>query len=932
MSQENVQIVEASFVAIARNGRTLLWMGSEARRLIRRGSLRRSSRIVCAAAVAALLVLGAPAVPDLGTRAAAAETPTEPYATRVLARDSLLSYWRLGETSGSTAVDAKSSRNGTYEGTITKGAVGALSGDPNRSALFTNGRVNVPALPSSVDFTVEGWMRIKQSSVKYNTLFGGTKTLRLMPRPNGYHAEVVLNGVVYKLVGNTPSNVGAWRHWALTRQGSTLTLYRNGVQVARATNLPASAPSALDADIGKSGTLYPAKGEIDEVAVYSAALSAADVQGDYRSESVPAEEPPPPPPPPSTTYVDRDSVGGACSDARTAAEAASAQTPWCSLERAAELAPSGSTVLVRGASYPEAQITGRSKLTSVTFKPFGTEQPVLDGLVLNASNGFRFQGLRITDQTLFDGVSRIELVGNDISPHGVDIRASRELVFTDNDIHDLTMEIDPATGRCVPPRCGYGFRIRDGVDFTFRGNLFSDIPADGIQSGDARNYLIEGNEFERISAFIDPNEHSDSIQFYRGSSNVQLRGNYFHDTRGPLLFPTFGTQGHTNLVIVNNLIVDQRDWGLKASDAPDMLLANNTVWDAGPMGVSIEDITDVPTATEGVRAFNNVINLLRTCQRETASVPAECSATPSFFALEDYNLIGADYRQGAHDLAGPPRFKDPDQLDYSLVGSSPGVDAGISTDAPPKDRLGVDRVDAAGVPNTGGGAQPYYDMGALEFNGTYEPPSGSYSQAILDTPGLLSYWRLGETSGTTAADIKGGRSGIYEGNVTLGAAGAINGDSNTSVTFSGGRVDVPALPNSIDFTVEGWMQLEPDATSNNTLFGAAGSLRLMPRPSGCYAGVWVNGVEYYLQGATASNLGQWVHWALVRQGSTLTLYRDGTRVAQRTDLPASTAATLAGDIGRTGSSYAAKGRIDEVAIYERALSESEVAARRSSAA
>src|SRR5687768_16441234 len=59
-------------------------------------------------------------------------------------------------------------------------------------------------------------------------------------------------------------------------------------------------------------------------------------------------------------YVDAGSVGGACSDSRTA-EQVTQSTPWCSLGRAAAAAPSGSTVLVRGASYPSLTVTGQAK-------------------------------------------------------------------------------------------------------------------------------------------------------------------------------------------------------------------------------------------------------------------------------------------------------------------------------------------------------------------------------------------------------------------------------------------------------------------------------------------------------------------------------------------------------------------------------------------
>jgi hypothetical protein len=63
----------------------------------------------------------------------------------------------------------------------------------------------------------------------------------------------------------------------------------------------------------------------------------------------------------AATYVDVASTGGACSDARTAAQAASPATPWCSLVTAAAKAPSGSTVLVRAGSYPYTRIDGTGR-------------------------------------------------------------------------------------------------------------------------------------------------------------------------------------------------------------------------------------------------------------------------------------------------------------------------------------------------------------------------------------------------------------------------------------------------------------------------------------------------------------------------------------------------------------------------------------------
>jgi hypothetical protein len=93
-------------------------------------------------------------------------------------------------------------------------------------------------------------------------------------------------------------------------------------------------------------------------------------------------------------------------------------------------------------------------------------------------------------------------------------------------------------------------------------------------------------------------------------------------------------------------------------------------------------------------------------------------------------------------------------------------------------------------------------------------------------------------------------------------------------------------------------------------------------PSAAYAGVWLNGTEYVLQPSSpASNVNTWVHWVLTRQGSTLTLYRNGAQIGQRTDLPASATANISGYIGaQGGSAYFLAGGIDDVAVYSSALS------------
>ena len=53
-------------------------------------------------------------------------------------------------------------------------------------------------------------------------------------------------------------------------------------------------------------------------------------------------------------------------------------------------------------------------------------------------------------------------------------------------------------------------------------------------------------------------------------------------------------------------------------------------------------------------------------------------------------------------------------------------------------------------------------------NGAFSKPADQAYQLTVANQLPVSYWRLGETSGTAAADSAGTRTGTYVGNPTLG--------------------------------------------------------------------------------------------------------------------------------------------------------------------
>lgn len=78
-----------------------------------------------------------------------------------------------------------------------------------------------------------------------------------------------------------------------------------------------------------------------------------------------------------------------------------------------------------------------------------------------------------------------------------------------------------------------------------------------------------------------------------------------------------------------------------------------------------------------------------------------------------------------------------------------------------------------------------FDPTKMPIQVTRHPASASdYTTEVTeDIP--FAYWRLGESAGTTAADVLLNNDGTYVGTPTLGETGAISGDADTAVTFDG---------------------------------------------------------------------------------------------------------------------------------------------------
>ncbi|HEX6752910.1 MAG TPA: LamG-like jellyroll fold domain-containing protein [Solirubrobacterales bacterium] len=194
------------------------------------------------------------------------------------------------------------------------------------------------------------------------------------------------------------------------------------------------------------------------------------------------------------------------------------------------------------------------------------------------------------------------------------------------------------------------------------------------------------------------------------------------------------------------------------------------------------------------------------------------------------------------------------------------------------------------------------------------------------TPGLVSYWRLGEPSGTTAADAQGVASGTYANSPELGVASLLKGETDTAVNFDGkddhvSISPVAALNMTSEVTLEAW--IKADALQGAVL-RRNNSYELRAQSDGSVLfRVWVGEEVRSLTSAEGKvKTGTTYHVAGTYDGSTMRIYVNGQEIASKAQAGSMTHNSNTLYIGRNDfSNTYFDGVIDDVAIYDQALSE-----------
>lgn len=206
---------------------------------------------------------------------------------------------------------------------------------------------------------------------------------------------------------------------------------------------------------------------------------------------------------------------------------------------------------------------------------------------------------------------------------------------------------------------------------------------------------------------------------------------------------------------------------------------------------------------------------------------------------------------------------------------------------------------------------------------------------VVTNPNPFGYWKLDETSGTTASDSSGNnKTGTLNGGASWGAGKIGNG-----LSFNGTNsyVDFPDSTNPVAFTVSLWVK--PSATTAQNIWtktNASGatstwSNQLRINSSGKFEAYTYDGAGKTVTGTTAVQPDVWYHIALVATNNgQMKLYvngqSEGTPVSIGTMWTGGTRFWLGSNAGNvSGGAWGwYNGMADDVKLYNSALNDTDI--------
>jgi glucose/arabinose dehydrogenase/fibronectin type 3 domain-containing protein len=812
----------------------------------------------------------------------------------------LVGAWAFDEGAGTTVDDASGHGN---QGTVA-GATWTTAGRYG-GALSFNGATNLVRVADSTSLdlagamTLSAWIKPAVSQSGWRTIMQKQSDAYYLNASSGAGALRPAGGGTFgtagsTVVGPTANPVNTWTHVALTYDGSLQRLWINGVQVATVIISGTIQNTANPLFIGGNvpyGEYF--QGLIDDVRVYNRALTQSEIQSDMTVGVLPS--------------------GGGDT---TAPSAPTGLTATVVSATRVDLGWTASTDNVGVTGYRVERCLGAS---CTNFAQVGTPTATSfsDTGVAGAST-YRYQ-VRAVDAA--GNLSAYSSIVPATTPTAPDTTApSAPTGLTATAISTTRIDLGWTASTDNVGVTGYRVERCQGSGCTSWAQVATPTTTSYSDTGLTQNTTYR----YRVRAV----DAAGNLSAY---SSIVSRATLAPDTTAPTA-PTalaatvvsttridLGWTASTDAVGVTGYRVERCQGAGCTSWAQVGTPTANSYSDTGlTPGTTYRYRVRATDAAGNLSSYSSIVSATTQAAPDTTppSTPTGLAATASGSTGMTLSWIGSTDNVGVTGYR-VERCQGAGCTDFAQVGTPTGTtfnDAGLT--ALTTYRYQVRAVDAAG--NLG----PYSAIATATTLDASAPP-----------PGLVGAWGFNEGSGGTTADGSGKGN---QGTVT-GAAWSTQGKYGGALSFNGSSSLVRvADSNSLDLTTgmtlsawinpaanqSGWrtiLQKQTDAYFLNAS-NSTGALR----PSG--GGTFGTG-DSYLSGPTASPVNAWTYVTYTYDGTTQRVFVNGVQVATKATTGAIQVTANPLWIGGNqpyGEYF--NGLIDEVRIYNRALTQTEIQA------